>query len=113
MECIFCKIANRKIPATIMYENDHLIAFDDISPQAPVHKLIIPKIHIANLNALTEENKEIISHITLAAKALAIKLNIADSGYRMIINCNEAAGQTVFHLHAHLLGGRIMTWPPG
>ena len=113
MECLFCKIANRDVPATIIHEDDHVVAFDDISPQAPIHKLIVPKTHIATLNDLTPETAPVISHMVTSAKALASELGIAEKGYRVVMNCNAGAGQTVFHIHMHLLGGREMTWPPG
>lgn len=113
MECIFCKIAAKKIPAKIIYENEAVVAFDDISPQAPIHKLIIPKHHIATLNDLNMDNLLIMGEMIKAAKELAEEYNIASSGYRVVMNCNEGAGQTVFHIHLHLLGGRTMHWPPG
>jgi histidine triad (HIT) family protein len=113
MDCLFCKIIDRKIPSTIIYEDEHVIAIDDITPRAPQHKLILPKKHIATLNDLSEKDAFIMGHMTQAAKKIASTLGIADDGYRVIINCNAGAGQTVFHLHMHLMGGRIMTWPPG
>lgn len=113
MECIFCKIATRKIPATIIYENQDVVAFDDISPQAPIHKLIIPKEHIATLNDLNSDNIGIAGNMISAAKDLANEMHIAESGYRIVMNCNAGAGQTVFHIHLHLMGGRSMHWPPG
>src|SRR5687767_11486912 len=113
MDCLFCKIANGEIPANIVYQDDKVIAFDDINPQAPIHKLIIPKKHIATLNDLTNNDNELIGHVYQTAKQLAKQLNIAETGYRVVMNCNEGAGQTVFHIHAHLLGGRLLHWPPG
>jgi histidine triad (HIT) family protein len=113
MKCIFCQIAAKQIPAKIIYEDDIVMAFDDINPQAPIHKLIIPHTHIACINDLTEENKFIVGHMNLVAKELAQQLKIADSGYRLIMNCNQNGGQEVFHIHLHLLGGRQMHWPPG
>ena len=113
MDCLFCKIANGTIPANILYQTDAVVVFDDIHPQAPHHKLIIPRKHIATLNDLTAEDSELIGAMAQAAKFLAKELNIADDGYRFVMNCNPGAGQSVYHIHAHLLGGRQMTWPPG
>lgn len=113
MDCLFCKIAGGEIPAKIIYRDDKVLAFDDINPQAPQHKLIIPLQHIATLNEVEEANHDVIGHMVTTAKKLAQELGIADQGYRLVMNCNRGAGQTVFHIHAHLLGGRQMTWPPG
>ena len=113
MDCLFCKIITGDIPAKLVYEDDHVIGFDDIHPQAPHHKLIVPKKHIATLNQLTSEDNELLGHMVNTAKKLASELNIAEDGYRLIMNCNAAAGQTVFHIHLHLMGGRQMHWPPG
>ncbi len=104
-DCIFCKIIERKIPSTIVYEDDKVLAFKDISPVAPVHVVIVPKQHIANVNALTPENASVLADIHLAAKKIAVEAGIEDKGYRMINNCGADAGQTVFHLHYHLIGG--------
>lgn len=103
--CIFCMINNRQIPSTIVYEDDKVLAFNDINPVAPVHVVIIPKEHIANVNDLTWENASVLADIHLAAKKIAAQLSIADKGYRLINNCGADAGQTVFHLHYHLIGG--------
>lgn len=103
--CIFCKIIDRQIPSTIVYEDDKVLAFKDISPVAPVHVIIIPKLHLANVNDLTPESASVIGDIHLAAKAVAAELGIADKGFRLINNCGADAGQTVFHLHYHLIGG--------
>jgi histidine triad (HIT) family protein len=114
MSCIFCKIAAGEIPTTLIYKDEHVVVFDDLNPQAPHHKLIIPRKHIATLNDLTPENSSMImGQLTLAAQHLAKQLDIAETGYRLVMNCNAAAGQTVFHIHMHLLGGRQLTWPPG
>ncbi len=113
MDCLFCKIVNREIPANIIYEDETTLAFDDINPIAPIHKLIIPKQHIATLNDLTEADAAIIGQVMLTAKKLAAKLAIADAGFRTVFNCNEQAGQTVFHIHCHLISGRPLSWPPG
>lgn len=113
MDCLFCKVVNGSLPATIIYQDENVVAFNDINPQAPQHKLIIPRKHIATLNDLSEIDAHIIGELALTAKKIADQLNIADSGYRFVINCNAGAGQSVFHIHAHLLGGRQMMWPPG
>ncbi len=105
-DCIFCRIIEREIPSTIVYEDDKVMAFNDINPVAPVHVVIIPKVHIANVNALTPENAAVVADIHLAARKIAEKLGIADKGYRLINNCGEEAGQSVFHLHYHLIGGK-------
>ena len=105
-DCIFCKIVDRAIPGDIVYEDDKLLAFNDLSPQAPVHVLIIPKAHIASVNDVSEADSTIIAKLTTRAKALAKARGIAESGYRLIMNCNGEGGQTVYHLHMHLLGGR-------
>jgi len=112
-DCIFCKIANGDIPTEKIYEDDKVIAFNDIEPQAPVHILIIPKEHIPSINHIDEKNSDIISHIFLVVKKLVKEKGIDTSGYRVITNCGEQGGQTVEHLHYHLLGGRNLTWPPG
>ena len=108
-DCLFCKIVNRELPADIVYEDDELIAFNDISPQAPTHILIIPKSHVATLNELAESEIDLPGRLVLRAKALAGENDIAESGYRLILNCNADGGQTVFHVHLHLLGGRQLT----
>lgn len=113
MDCLFCKIANGEIPATIIYQDDNVVAFDDINPQAPQHKIIIPRKHIARLNDLHNEETHLIGHVVQAATKLATQLHMNDKGYRLVMNCNADGGQTVFHIHIHLLGGRQMTWPPG
>ena len=109
---IFLKIVERKIPADIVYEDDRSLAFRDINPQAPVHVLIIPKKVIPTHADVTEADKELLGHLHLVAAKLAGQLGITD-GYRLVLNCKEAAGQTVPHLHLHLLGGRSFHWPPG
>ncbi|MDR1012298.1 MAG: histidine triad nucleotide-binding protein [Coxiellaceae bacterium] len=105
MECIFCKIVNGVLPANVVYEDEKIIAFDDIYPKAPYHKLIIPREHIPTLNELVPENKDLISEMIFLAKKLAKEYKIDRSGYRILINCNHDSGQVVFHLHLHLLGG--------
>lgn len=113
MDCLFCKIASGQIPANVVYRDDHLVAFEDISPKAPLHLLIIPQKHIATLNDIHDEDCELMGRLLLAASKLAKQYNIADAGYRIVNNCNAGAGQTVFHIHLHLLGGRDLAWPPG
>ncbi len=105
-DCIFCKISQHELPADIVYEDDDLVAFNDIGPQAPTHVLIIPKIHVASVNELTESNCNLVSKLVLRAKEIAAERGLAEPGYRLVMNCNEEGGQTVFHIHLHLLGGR-------
>lgn len=112
-ECLFCKIAAGEIPAEKVKEADDWIAFRDISPQAPTHVLIIPREHIATLNDVTPDSGALLGKLFLAAKEIAAEEGIAESGYRAVVNCNADAGQAVFHIHMHLLGGREMGWPPG
>jgi len=112
-ECLFCKIAAKQIPAKIAFEDMQLLAFHDIHPMAPVHLQIIPKRHIARVSDLNKENAELIAQLVLVANKLAAEMGIAEPGYRLVINCNPAAGQSVYHLHLHLLGGRSLGWPPG
>ena len=112
--CLFCKIVVGEIDADIIYETEHLLAFRDINPQAPTHVLIIPRRHVATINDIAAaEAEDEIGRLYGAAAHIARQEGIADDGYRVVMNCNEAAGQTVFHLHLHLLGGRSMGWPPG
>jgi histidine triad (HIT) family protein len=113
MDCLFCKIAAGEIPAKILYQDARIIAFDDINPQAPQHKIIIPRQHISTINDLQTEDNDLVGYMVQSAARFAQELNIADSGYRLAMNCNADGGQTVFHIHLHLLGGRRMTWPPG
>lgn len=110
--CIFCKILKGEIPSEKVYEDEKVYAFKDINPEAPVHVLIIPKKHISSANELTEENKEVIGDVYYAAQKIAKELGIADKGYRIINNCGEDGGQTVFHIHFHLMGGKKLNWPP-
>jgi len=112
-DCLFCKILAGDIPADIIFESDDVIAFRDINPQAPTHALIIPRRHVATINDLEDGDETLIGNLFLAARKIAADEGIADAGYRVAMNCNEAAGQTVFHLHLHLLGGRRLAWPPG
>ncbi len=112
-ETLFSKIINREIPAEILYEDEDVLAFRDISPQAPVHFLVIPKQVIPTLNDVQPEQAELIGKMVLAAQQIAREQGIAEGGYRLVMNCNEDGGQTVFHIHMHVLGGRPMSWPPG
>jgi histidine triad (HIT) family protein len=112
-DCIFCKIAAGEIPADLVYEDDWVVGFRDLNPQAPTHVLVIPRRHIARLNDLNEDDAELVGRMYLAAGQIAAREGIAEPGYRTVMNCNEAGGQTVFHIHLHLLGGRAMHWPPG
>ncbi len=112
-DCLFCKILAGDFPADIVYESDTAIAFRDINPQAPTHVLIIPRQHIATINDIESTDQAIVGSLYSAAQEIAAAEGFADSGYRVVMNCNAAAGQTVFHIHLHLLGGREMGWPPG
>ena len=113
-DCIFCRIAAKEIPATAVYEDDAVIAFKDLEPQAPVHVLIIPKKHIKSLLGLTQEDGALVAHIHVdVVPQLAKELGLAEKGFRVVVNTGEEGGQTVGHLHFHLLGGRSMQWPPG
>jgi histidine triad (HIT) family protein len=112
-DCLFCKIVNKEIPAEIVYEDDLVLAFKDINPQAPQHLLIIPKKHIDKVSNLKKQEGDLISRMVLKANEIADLQGLADEGYRLVINCGKNAGQEVFHLHLHLLGGRKFTWPPG
>ena len=110
---LFLKIINREIPADIIYETDEVLAFRDISPQAPVHVLIIPKERIETINELEESHATLVGKLVLVAAEIAENEGIAQEGYRLVMNCNQAGGQAVYHIHLHLLGGRQMGWPPG
>lgn len=112
-DCLFCRIAGGAIPADIVYEDDTLLAFRDVNPQAPAHVLIIPRRHIATLNNLAPEDEATVGAMVRRAAAIARELGHAEAGYRTVFNCNAAAGQSVFHIHLHLLAGRALAWPPG
>jgi histidine triad (HIT) family protein len=111
--CIFCRVANGSIPARIAHEDEESVAFHDIDPRAPVHVLIIPREHISSVDQLREENAGLMGHLFMVARSLARELGVADSGYRMVVNSGRDAGQSVDHVHMHLLGGRPLKWPPG
>jgi histidine triad (HIT) family protein len=113
MATLFSKIIAKEIPANIIYEDDDVVAFTDINPQAPVHILIVPRKEIPTTNDLQPADAELVGKMVLAAKKIAAQNNLTERGYRLVMNCNAEAGQTVFHLHLHLLGGRQMHWPPG
>ena len=112
MTCLFCKIVAKEINANIIYEDDHVVAFD-IAPQAPHHILIIPRKHIATINDFSNEDTLLLGQMMQAGKKIAANLNIAEDGFRLVMNCNKHGGQAVYHIHFHLLGGRQMAWPPG
>jgi histidine triad (HIT) family protein len=109
--CLFCRIIRKEIPATIVWEDAHALAFRDIDPKAPTHVLVVPKVHVASLNEATDP--VMLGRLLLAAREIAAEEGIAESGYRVVVNTGAGAGQTVFHLHLHLLGGRKLSWPPG
>ena len=112
-DCIFCQMVSGKIQPDVVYENDDVLAFRDISPQAPTHVLVVPKKHISTTNELQPEDAELVGKLVLGAQKVAEIDGLTEQGYRMVLNCNEEAGQTVFHIHIHVLGGRRMNWPPG
>ena len=111
--CLFCKILEGEIPAERIYESDTAVAFRDINPQAPIHALVIPRKHISTINDIDVDDEAIIGSLYSAARHIAAEEGIADEGYRAVMNCNEGAGQSVFHIHLHVLGGRRLDWPPG
>lgn len=113
MSCLFCKLAKGEVNSDIVFEDDDVIAFRDINPQAPHHILVIPRRHIATVNDANSEDAALIGKMTLAAQRVAKDLRVAEDGYRLVMNCNDHGGQTVFHVHLHLLAGRPMHWPPG
>ncbi|PJD95305.1 MAG: histidine triad nucleotide-binding protein [Legionella sp.] len=113
MECLFCRISAGQIPATIVYEDEDLLAFRDIKPQAPTHLLVIPKRHIATINDLQHEETLLVGNMIVCAKNLAAQEKLSHDGYRLVFNVNSGGGQEVYHIHLHVLGGRQMTWPPG
>lgn len=112
-DCLFCKILAGDIPADVVHESDTALAFRDINPQAPTHVVIIPKRHIATINDIDTGDQDVVGGLFTVARLIAKQEGLADRGYRVVMNCNEEAGQSVFHIHLHLLGGRQMSWPPG
>jgi histidine triad (HIT) family protein len=110
-DCIFCKIVSGEIGSDIAYENDQVMAFNDISPKAPTHILVVPKTHIPTVADLTEDHQSLIAHLILTANKIAADAGL--TGYRLVVNCNAEGGQEVYHLHLHIMGGRQMRWPPG
>ncbi|MEE9292102.1 MAG: histidine triad nucleotide-binding protein [Acidobacteriota bacterium] len=112
-DCLFCKIARKEIPAKIAYEDRQVIAFEDVNPQAPSHTLIIPKAHFATMNDVGAEQEGLLGHMMLVATRVAKDKGLDEKGYRLVANCLESAGQSVFHIHLHILGGRNFSWPPG
>jgi histidine triad (HIT) family protein len=112
-DCLFCRLIAGEIPANIVHQNDHVVAFKDITPQAPTHVLVVPRRHIASLNDLSPADDALMGEMIRTAANIAQEEGHADRGYRTVFNCNADAGQTVFHVHLHLLGGRKLTWPPG
>ena len=112
-DCLFCKIVKREIPASIVYEDDRVLAFNDINPQAPTHILVIPKQHVATLNDLSPDHDAMVGELVRRAAAIAKDRGLSAGGFRTVFNTNREAGQTVFHVHLHLIGGRRLTWPPG
>lgn len=111
--CIFCRIVAGSIPARLAYEDDDVLAFHDVDPRAPVHVLVIPRRHIASVNDLQSDDRDLVGGLYLAAKKIAQDLGVAESGYRLVMNCGAQAGQSVDHIHLHVLGGRGLKWPPG
>jgi histidine triad (HIT) family protein len=112
-DCLFCKIIRKEIPARIVYEDEEMLAFDDIRPQAPVHTLIIPREHLSTLKEISENQAALLGKILIKARDIAVKKGIDESGFRIVLNTGPDSGQEVFHLHFHLLGGRRLGWPPG
>jgi histidine triad (HIT) family protein len=112
-DCLFCKIVEKKIPAKIVHEDDQTLAFDDINPQAPVHTLVIPKRHVASVQELGAGDHALLGHLLFVCTNVAKLKGLRESGYRMVANTGRDGGQTVFHLHFHVMGGRHMAWPPG
>ena len=112
-DCLFCKMVAGEIQPDVVFEDDEVLAFRDVNPQAPMHVLVIPKTHIATVNDLTPENAALVGKLYLAAQQIAADEGVAEPGYRMVMNCNPEAGQSVYHIHLHVLGGRPMSWPPG
>jgi histidine triad (HIT) family protein len=113
MNCLFCRIVEKKIPSRAVYEDERVYAFEDINPQAPVHILVVPKKHISTVLDIDPSDNELVGHLFQIAGKVAVERKVAERGFRLVMNCNREAGQTVFHIHLHLLAGRPMHWPPG
>ena len=113
MDCLFCKIAKGEIPATYLYQGEDVMAFRDLRPQAPTHAIVIPKKHIATINDASIEDEQLLGKVLLAGQKVASLEGLSEAGYRLVFNVNSGGGQTVYHIHLHVLGGRQMTWPPG
>ncbi|HEV2614077.1 MAG TPA: histidine triad nucleotide-binding protein [Gammaproteobacteria bacterium] len=113
MDCLFCKIVRGEIPAKLLYQDDYVVAFADLHPQAPTHLLVVPREHISTINEVNQANSALVGHMIWAATRLAKEAKLDEPGYRVVMNCNADGGQAVYHIHCHLLGGRQMTWPPG
>jgi len=113
LDCLFCKLVAGDIPATVLYEDQNVIAFEDIMPQAPTHFLVIPKKHISTLNDVTDSDTLIMGSLPIVASQIAKQKGVAEGGYRLVMNCNQDGGQTVYHIHMHVLAGRTLVWPPG
>ena len=112
-DCIFCKIANKEIPSNFIYEDEHIVAFPDIKPAAPVHILVVPKRHIANILEANKDDIPLLGHVMITIPEIAKKAGLDKDGFRIVVNTKDNGGQTVYHIHWHILGGRFMTWPPG
>lgn len=112
-DCLFCKIAANEIPSKLVYEDEKAVAFEDINPEAPTHILVIPRKHISTIMDIAEDDHELIGHLYSVVRKIAKKLDLDEKGFRTVFNCGKDGGQTVFHVHIHILGGRLMTWPPG
>jgi len=112
-DCLFCRIARKEIPSKVVHEDDRALAFEDINPKAPVHILVIPRKHIPTINELSQEDNSLVGHLVQVARAIAAEKGISEGGYRLVFNCRADAGQEVYHVHLHLLGGRKFSWPPG
>jgi histidine triad (HIT) family protein len=113
MGCLFCNIVEGKVPSQIVHDDEHTLAFRDVRPMAPTHVLVIPKKHVAAVHELEDEHVELMGRVLVAARRVADKLGLTSEGYRLVVNDGDAAGQTVHHIHVHVLGGRLLTWPPG
>lgn len=113
MNCLFCKIVNEEIPAKVVFENEEVLAFHDVNPQAPTHILIIPKHHIPTLNDTDVNDEQLLGRMMLTAKNVAQEQGLTEDGYRLVLNINSGGGQEIYHIHLHVLGGRQMSWPPG